>query len=218
MGSHQKERNFYKLNLLSMAISLAFHGVIVGFFIFGAIKGSSAIRSKNHLGIALTFMPNKTHHSEQIIAKNDVLKQEQKISSSPPRPKRSQSHESTRTQGRKNEEAPSEVDAHESTSLSGEKGHQTTRLRPFLLNGKEVKIPYPEQARARRIEGTVVMKLTVAETGKVIDVDIISGPAYGLRQAALMVARKLFFLPATDQSGNARVAQIEHEVIFRLKS
>ncbi|MCA9507573.1 MAG: TonB family protein [Myxococcales bacterium] len=91
-----------------------------------------------------------------------------------------------------------------------------TRSKPFLLNAQDIKVPYPEQARIKRIEGTVKIKLTVAQSGKVIKADIISGPAYGLRQAALIVARKLFFLPATDDLGRAQVAQIEHEVIFKL--
>ena len=92
------------------------------------------------------------------------------------------------------------------------------RAFPLLVNGNEVNIPYPPQARARRIEGIVKLKLTVATSGEVISADIISGPAYGLRQAALLVARKLFFLPATDEQGEARIAQIEHEVVFRLTS
>lgn len=107
-----------------------------------------------------------------------------------------------------------------SANVAGFNGNGTTitRAYPLLMNGDEVAIPYPPQARARRVEGIVKLKLTVATSGEVISADIISGPAYGLRQAALLVARKLFFLPATDEQGEARIAQIEHEVVFRLTS
>ena len=100
-----------------------------------------------------------------------------------------------------------------------ERGESATvqfRANPMLLNSGDVKISYPEQARQLMIEGIVKMRLTVSESGRVIDAQILSGPYFGLRSAALVVARKLFFLPATDEQGRARTAKIDHEVVFRL--
>ncbi len=90
------------------------------------------------------------------------------------------------------------------------------RAHPELLNLDDIKVPYPEQARQMMIEGIVKMRLTVSEAGRVIDAQILSGPYYGLRNAALIVARKLFFLPATDEQGHARTTDVMHEVVFRL--
>lgn len=92
----------------------------------------------------------------------------------------------------------------------------TLRPSPLLVNGNDVKVPYPEKARLLMVEGIVRLRLTVSETGRVIDAEILSGPAFGLRAAALLVARKLFFLPATDAEGNAMTAQVDHDVIFKL--
>lgn len=90
------------------------------------------------------------------------------------------------------------------------------RAYPQLINGHDVHVPYPERARQLMIEGVVRLRLTISEAGKVIHAEVISGPAFGLRNAALKVARKLFFLPATDEHGQARVEQVDHDVVFRL--
>jgi TonB family protein len=87
---------------------------------------------------------------------------------------------------------------------------------PQLVNGDEVRVPYPERARQLMIEGVVRMRLTISEAGRVINAEVLSGPAFGLRHAALLVARKLFFLPATDELGQAKTAHVEHDVVFRL--
>jgi protein TonB len=56
---------------------------------------------------------------------------------------------------------------------------------------------YNANARAAGIEGKVRVRLTVDETGKVVDVAIISGLGYGLDEAALAAAREASFEPAT---------------------
>lgn len=91
------------------------------------------------------------------------------------------------------------------------------RPHPELVNGDQVHIPYPERARQLMIEGVVRLRLTISEAGRVIDAEVLSGPAFGLRNAALLVARKLFFLPATDEHGQAKTAHVEHDVVFKLK-
>lgn len=91
------------------------------------------------------------------------------------------------------------------------------RPRPELVNGDQIHIPYPERARQLMIEGVVRLRLTISEAGRVIDAEVLSGPAFGLRNAALLVARKLFFLPATDEYGQAKTAHVEHDVVFKLK-
>ena len=53
---------------------------------------------------------------------------------------------------------------------------------------------YPENAKASRVEGTVVMQITVGKDGHVSDVRAISGPE-ALRKAAIDAARKWEFRP-----------------------
>lgn len=111
---------------------------------------------------------------------------------------------------------------HGSDADRSERGHgdissaRVFRDSPMLVNGDDVSVPYPERARQLMVEGIVRMRLTISEAGKVIDAQILSGPSFGLRNAALMVARRLFFLPATDDQGHAKTAKVDHEVVFRL--
>jgi protein TonB len=61
----------------------------------------------------------------------------------------------------------------------------------------EVKIPYPDQAKKNEIEGSVRLKVTLEPTGVVKDVVVISGPGYGLEEAAREALRRFRFKPAT---------------------
>ncbi|MEW5740848.1 MAG: energy transducer TonB [Myxococcota bacterium] len=61
----------------------------------------------------------------------------------------------------------------------------------------EVKIPYPDEARKNDIEGSVRLKVTLNAQGVVEDVVVISGPGYGLNEAARDALRKFHFKPAT---------------------
>lgn len=88
------------------------------------------------------------------------------------------------------------------------------RHSPVLLNKGE-SIPYPEKAKLLLVEGSVFLRLTVAKDGHVAKAEVISGH-FDLRKAALKLADKLLFLPATDEDGMALVSMVEHEVVFRL--
>ena len=60
----------------------------------------------------------------------------------------------------------------------------------------EVKIPYPPEAKAARIEGKVVLELLIDAEGKVRDAKVLSGPGYGLNEAALQAIKSFRFTPA----------------------
>jgi protein TonB len=60
----------------------------------------------------------------------------------------------------------------------------------------EVKIPYPEEARKNDIEGSVRLKVTISAEGIVENVVVLSGPGYGLNEAARDALRKFRFKPA----------------------
>lgn len=62
----------------------------------------------------------------------------------------------------------------------------------------EVRIPYPEEARTHEIEGSVRLKVTLDAEGTVQAVAVVSGPGYGLNEAARDALRRFHFKPATQ--------------------
>jgi protein TonB len=66
----------------------------------------------------------------------------------------------------------------------------------------EVKIPYPDEAKKNEIEGSVRLKVTLDPEGTVTAVAVISGPGYGLNEAARDALRKFRFKPATKGGEN----------------
>lgn len=65
---------------------------------------------------------------------------------------------------------------------------------PELLG--EVKIDYPEEARKNEVEGSVRLRVTLSPEGKVENVVVLSGPGYGLNEAARDALRRFRFRPA----------------------
>ncbi len=60
----------------------------------------------------------------------------------------------------------------------------------------DVKIAYPDEAKRADVEGPVRLKITVDFEGHVSDVVVMSGPGYGLDQAAAAAMRRFKFKPA----------------------
>jgi len=77
----------------------------------------------------------------------------------------------------------------------------------------DVRIPYPEDARSRGIEGTVVLSVLVDETGQVRGVKVVSGPGSGLDQAAAKAVERIRFRPAI-RKGKPVPAQITYRYTF----
>jgi protein TonB len=74
---------------------------------------------------------------------------------------------------------------------------------PVLIS--EVRIPYPKAAREANIEGPVVMDLLIDGDGKVRNVVLISGPGYGLNEAALQAVQNFKFRPAKVENQSVAV-------------
>jgi protein TonB len=72
---------------------------------------------------------------------------------------------------------------------------------------------YPAPARASRIEGDVVIRATIDATGKVTNMQVVSGPK-ALQQAALDALRKWKYEPATL---NGQPTSIQQEVTIRFR-
>ncbi len=65
---------------------------------------------------------------------------------------------------------------------------------PSLL--AEVRIPYPQEARAAGVEGRVTLDVLIDASGAVRDARLVSGPGHGLNEAALAAVRRFQFKPA----------------------
>lgn len=86
---------------------------------------------------------------------------------------------------------------------------------PVLLNS--VKIPYPTEARKAQVEGPVIMDVLIDQEGKVRKVDLVSGPGFGLNEAAIEAMKTFQFRPA--MVGDQKVAvKIRYTYRFKLES
>jgi len=79
----------------------------------------------------------------------------------------------------------------------------------------EVKIPYPEEAKRAGVEGTVRLRITVDFEGHVTEVKILSGPGYGLDEAAREALKRFKFKPAM-KAGEAVSTTITYNYTFLL--
>ncbi|MGV3625223.1 MAG: energy transducer TonB [Archangium sp.] len=79
----------------------------------------------------------------------------------------------------------------------------------------EVKIDYPPEARKADIEGTVRMRVTIDENGVVTAVTVLSGPGYGLNEAARDAMKRFKWKPAT-KGGEAVGYTITYAYTFLL--
>jgi protein TonB len=61
----------------------------------------------------------------------------------------------------------------------------------------EVKVDYPADAKLNDIDGVVRLRVTTDERGKVTSVVVISGPGFGLDEAARDALKRFTFKPAT---------------------
>jgi TonB family protein len=64
---------------------------------------------------------------------------------------------------------------------------------------QEVRIPYPPDAKAKGIQGAVVMDLLIDKTGKVREVVLVNGPDPSLSEAAVKATKNFEFSPALIQ-------------------
>jgi len=79
-----------------------------------------------------------------------------------------------------------------------------------ILNSKATSKPmppYPPEAKAAGVQGTVVVRVTVDEAGKVAEAEAISGPP-PLREAAVAAARRALFAPTLLSGKPVRVTGV----------
>ncbi len=77
---------------------------------------------------------------------------------------------------------------------------------------------YTAEATAKRIEGTVSVKIHVASSGAVTVLGVTGGLGYGLDQSAMNAAQGTRFKPAVDANGNAVDWEGVVRITFQLAS
>lgn len=80
----------------------------------------------------------------------------------------------------------------------------------------EYRIQYPPEAKKAGVEGPVVMELLIDSAGRVRKVDLISGPGFGLNEAAVMAVQKFEFIPGRIQN-DAVAVRIRYTYRFVLE-
>lgn len=78
-------------------------------------------------------------------------------------------------------------------------------------------LPYPDAARRRGIQGTVVLEVTIGEDGKVIEVKVLKGLGHGLDEVARKALMQARFKPAVGSDGNPMPHKIRYRYTFRLE-
>ncbi len=89
-------------------------------------------------------------------------------------------------------------------------------VKPELVS--RVNPDYPSVARARRIEGTVILSVLISERGDVADIKVLrgAGGSSGLNEAASAAVRKWKFRPAVKEGKRVRV-WVSYPIVFKLQ-
>ena len=74
---------------------------------------------------------------------------------------------------------------------------------------------YTEEARAKRIEGEVLLEVVLEATGKIRVLKIVRGLGHGLDDAAVRAAEQIRFKPAL-QDGQPSDSTVVVHIIFQL--
>jgi len=64
-------------------------------------------------------------------------------------------------------------------------------------NAADWKQPYPPEAKAKEIEGVVVLRVQIDEEGNVTDATVVKGLGFGLDEASVAALKRFKFKPAT---------------------
>ena len=75
---------------------------------------------------------------------------------------------------------------------------------------------YTKKARAAKLQGTVLLDVTVTEDGEVIDPKLIKGLGLGMDEKALTQVKKWKMQPAISPNGKPAKCRVQIEVTFHL--
>jgi TonB family protein len=75
---------------------------------------------------------------------------------------------------------------------------------------------YTDEARRAKLQGSVVLDVTINPQGRVDDAVVLRGPGHGLEQKSIDAVKKWQFKPVLDINGNPASVRCNVEVTFRL--
>jgi TonB family protein len=75
---------------------------------------------------------------------------------------------------------------------------------------------YTEEARKKRVVGTVVLRVVLGADGSIGTISVVSGLPNGLSERAIIAARNIRFVPA-KKNGVAVSTVVQLEYNFRLE-
>jgi len=75
---------------------------------------------------------------------------------------------------------------------------------------------YPNHARGEKLQGTVVLQVTITIDGRATNISILKDPGMGLAEKAVKDVRKWRFKPAVGPDGKLTAVIVPIEVTFRL--
>lgn len=75
---------------------------------------------------------------------------------------------------------------------------------------------YSEEARAAKLQGSVILRVVVSATGQVENAVVLRGPGHGLDQKALETIQSWRFTPAVGPDGKPVACMVNIEVTFRI--
>lgn len=75
---------------------------------------------------------------------------------------------------------------------------------------------YSEEARAAKLQGSVILRVVVSATGQVANAVVLRGPGHGLDQKALEAIQSWRFTPAVGPDGKPLACMVNIEVTFRI--
>jgi protein TonB len=91
----------------------------------------------------------------------------------------------------------------------------TVRTKPRIL--QEVKVPYPAKARELGITGTVKVRVLVGANGSVRQTRVVSGPGFGLNEAAQRALTRFRFQPAMGSNDRPMAYWITYRYTFQIE-
>jgi len=76
---------------------------------------------------------------------------------------------------------------------------------------RQVVIPYPDEARRKNIEGTVIMSVEIKKDGTVRSVRVLKDPGGGLGEAAKKALMRFRFSPARNKQGR----KVDYRLVYK---
>lgn len=83
-----------------------------------------------------------------------------------------------------------------SAAFTKEKVYQTSEVTKPAVIIERPKVEYRKEAGEKDVDGVVVIKLVLASTGKVTNVEVAEGLSLAQNNAAIRAARQIRFMPA----------------------